>query len=144
MWLDTKYEPGTVKVVAYDEKGNVAATQEMKTAGKPAKIILEADRNTIKADGKDISFINVKIVDAQGNFCPTQTDEITVKVTGAGKFISMANGNAADLTPFQSSKMKLFSGQLTALVQSLETAGTITVEVSAKGVKSGKIAISVK
>lgn len=144
MWLDTKYEPGTVKVVAYDEKGNVAATQEMKTAGKPAKIILEADRNTIKADGKDISFINVKIVDAQGNFCPTQTDEITVKVTGAGKFISMANGNAADLTPFQSSKMKLFSGQLTALVQSTEKAGITTVEVSAKGVKSGKIAISVK
>lgn len=133
-----------MKVVAYDAKGNVAETKEMKTAGKPAKIILEADRNTLKADGKDISFINVKMVDAQGNFCPTQTDEITVKVTGAGKYNSMMNGDAVDLTPFQSSTMKLFSGQLTALVQSLETAGIITVEVSAKGVKSGKIVITSK
>lgn len=144
MWMNTKYEPGTVKVVAYDEKGNIAETKEMKTAGKPAKIVLEADRNILKADGKDISFINVKMVDVKGNFCPTQTDEITVKVTGAGKYNSMMNGDAIDLTPFQSSTMKLFSGQLTALVQSTETAGTIIVEVTAKGVKSGKMVITTK
>ncbi|MFV0471360.1 MAG: glycoside hydrolase family 2 TIM barrel-domain containing protein [Paludibacteraceae bacterium] len=141
MWMDTKYEPGTIKVVAYDNKGNVVAEQEVKTAGTPYKIVLKTDRNKIKADGKDIAFINVKIVDKEGNFCPVQTDEITIKVSGAGKYNSMANGNAADLTPFQSTKMKLFSGQLTALVKSLEKKGKIQVEAYAKGVKSDKIII---
>ncbi len=141
MWMDTKYEPGTVKVVAYDEAGNAVAEKELKTAGKPARIILEADRNTIKADGRDISFVNVKLVDKNGNFCPTDEREISFKVTGAGVFKAVANGNPASLESFQEPKMKLFSGQLTALVQSLEKGGTITLEASAKGVKSAKITI---
>lgn len=141
MWMNTIYEPGTVKVIAYDEKGNAVAQTEEKTAGKPYRIVLTADRNSIKADGKDISFINVKMVDKDGNFCPTQTDEITVKVKGAGVYKAMANGDAIDLTPFQSPKMKLFSGQLTALVQSIEKPGTINITVSAKGVKSGTLQI---
>ncbi len=141
MWMDTKYEPGTVKVVAYDEAGNAVAEKELKTAGKPARIVLEADRNTIKADGRDISFVNVKLVDKNGNFCPTDEREISFKVTGAGVFKAVANGNPASLESFQEPKMKLFSGQLTALVQSLEKGGTITLEASAKGVKSAKITI---
>ncbi|HHT23753.1 MAG TPA: glycoside hydrolase family 2 protein [Bacteroidales bacterium] len=141
MWMDTKYEPGTVKVVAYDETGNAVAEKELKTAGKPARIVLEADRNTIKADGRDISFVNVKLVDKNGNFCPTDEREISFKVTGAGVFKAVANGNPASLESFQEPKMKLFSGQLTALVQSLEKGGKITLEASAKGVKSAKITI---
>ncbi|NCB69922.1 MAG: DUF4982 domain-containing protein [Bacteroidia bacterium] len=141
MWMDTKYEPGTVKVVAYDENGKAVAAKELKTAGKPVGIVLEADRNTIKADGRDISFVNVKLVDKNGNFCPTDEREISFKVTGAGVFKAVANGNPASLESFQEPRMKLFSGQLTALVQSLEKGGTITLEASAKGVKSGKITI---
>ena len=141
MWMDTKYEPGTVKVVAYDENGKAVAAKELKTAGKPVGIVLEADRNSIKADGRDISFVNVKLVDKNGNFCPTDEREISFKVTGAGAFKAVANGNPASLESFQEPRMKLFSGQLTALVQSLEKGGTITLEASAKGVKSGKITI---
>ena len=141
MWMDTKYEPGTVKVVAYDANGKAVATKELKTAGKPTRIVLEADRNNIKADGRDISFVNVKLVDKNGNFCPTDEREISFKVTGAGTFKAAANGNPASLESFQVPKMKLFSGQLTALVQSLEKGGTITLEATAKGVKSGKITI---
>ena len=144
MWMDTKYESGTVKVVAYDENGKAVAEKEVKTAGKPDRIVLTPDRSEISADGKDIAFINVKMVDKNGNFCPLQTDEVTVKVTGAGAFKAIANGNSASLESFQTPKMKLFSGQLTALVQSAEKAGAITVEVSAKGVKSGKILITAK
>lgn len=141
MWMDTKYEPGTVKVVAYDENGKAVAEKVMKTAGKASKIVLEADRNMIKADGNDISFVNVKIVDKDGNFCPTEDRKISFKVTGAGIFKAVANGNAASLESFQTPEMKLFSGQLTVLVQSLEKGGTITLEATAKGVRSGKITI---
>ena len=144
MWMDTKYESGTVKVVAYDEKGKAAAEQTVKTAGKPDRIILTADRNTIKADGKDISFINVKIVDKDGNFCPDETRQIRFKVTGAGTYKAAANGNSVSLESFQAPFMKLFSGQLTALVQSAEKPGTITFEASAKGVKGAKVMIKVE
>lgn len=144
MWMDTKYEPGTVKVVAYDENGNAVAEQEIHTAGKPHRIVLEADRSQINADGDDIAFINVKIVDKDGNFCPTEDREIAFTVKGAGTFKAVANGNAASIESFQLPKMKLFSGQLTALVQAAEKGGTITVEAKAKGVQSGKVEIVVK
>ena len=139
MWMDTKYEPGTVKVVAYDKDGKVAAEKEIHTAGKPYQIVLEADRSQLKADGRDLSFINVKIVDKDGNFCPNETREIQFKVKGAGSFRAVANGNPASLESFQAPKMKLFSGQLTAIVQTSEEAGTITFEASAKGVKSATL-----
>ena len=144
MWMDTKYQPGTVKVVAYDANGKAVAEKVMKTAGEPYKIVLEADRNSIAADGKDISFVNVKIVDKEGNFCPTDEREISFKVKGAGVFKAVANGNPSSLESFQTPKMKLFSGQLTALVQSAEKGGTITLEATAKGVKAGKISIEVR
>ena len=139
MWMDTKYEPGTVKVVAYDENGKAVDEAEIHTAGKPHHIVLTADRDQLQADGKDLSFINVKIVDKDGNFCPNETRQIKFKVKGAGTFRAAANGNSASLESFQEPQMKLFSGQLTAIVQSTEEAGTITFEASAPGVKSAKL-----
>ena len=146
MWMNTKYEPGTVKVVAYDKDGKPVAENgkavdeaEIHTAGKPHHIVLTADRDQLQADGKDLSFINVKIVDKDGNFCPNETRQIKFKVKGAGTLRAAANGNSASLESFQEPQMKLFSGQLTAIVQSAEEAGTITFEASAPGVKSAKL-----
>ncbi len=144
MWMDTKYEPGTVKVVAYDADGKAVAEEQIKTAGKPYRIVLTADRNKLIADGRDISFINVKIVDKDGNFCPDETRQIRFRVTGSGSYKAAANGNSISLESFQAPAMKLFSGQLTALVQSAETPGTIQFEASAKGVKSARITIAVE
>ncbi|ANH81382.1 beta-galactosidase [Niabella ginsenosidivorans] len=141
MWMDTRYEPGVVKVVAYDKNNRPVAEQEMRTAGKPDHIELAADRTTIKADGKDISFITVKIVDRQGNFCSQETRTIHFKASGSGTYKAAANGNPISLEPFQAPQMQLFSGQLTALVQSSETPGIITFEASAEGVKSGTLKI---
>lgn len=141
MWMDTKYEPGTVKVVAYDENGKAVDEAEIHTAGKPHHIVLTADRDQLQADGKDLSFINVKIVDKDGNFCPNETRQIKFKVKGAGTFRAAANGNSVSLESFQEPQMKLFSGQLTAIVQSAEEAGTITFEASAPGVKSAKLTL---
>lgn len=141
MWMDTKYEPGTVKVVAYDENGKAVAEKEMHTAGKPHRIVLEADRTTLNADGEDISFVNARIVDKDGNFCATEEREISFTVKGAGTFKAVANGNPASLESFQAPKMKLFSGQLTALVQAGEKPGTIVLEAKASGVRGAKIEI---
>lgn len=144
MWMDTRYEPGTVKVVAYDENGKAVAETEVHTAGKPYKIELSADRNEIEADGRDISFINVKVVDKDGNLCPDATNQIRFKVKGQGAFKAVANGNPVSLESFQESKMKVFSGQLTALIQSSEESGAMELEASSPGLRSAKIKVVTK
>ena len=70
MWMDTRYEPGTVKAVAYDEEGNAVAEREIRTAGEPYRIVLEADRRVIAADGKDYAFVTVRVEDRQGHALP--------------------------------------------------------------------------
>ena len=141
MWMDTVYEPGTVKVVAYDADGNVAAEKEMHTAGKPYRIELEVDRATIKADGKDLSFITVKVVDKDGNLCPAAANEIVFKVKGAGSYCAGANGDPVSLESFQEPHMKVFSGMMTAIVSSSEEPGQIVLEASSKGLKKATIVI---
>lgn len=140
MWMDTRYEPGTLKVVAYDKDGNAVAEEEVHTAGKPHHIELSADRTRLTADGKDLAFINVRVVDKNGNLCPDDSRKIRFKVRGAGTYRAAANGNSASLESFQAPEMSLFSGQLTALVQTTrEQPGTIYFEASAPGVKSAEL-----
>ena len=141
MWMDTKYEPGTVKVVAYDADGRAVAEKELHTAGKPDHIELVADRNVIKADGKDLSFVTVRVVDRDGNLCPDASHEISFKVKGEGSYRAGANGNAASLESFQHPKMKVFSGMMTAIVSSTEQPGKITLEATGKGLKKGTLII---
>lgn len=144
MWMDTKYEPGTVKVIAYDKDGKAVAEKEIHTAGKPDHIELVADRNVINADGKDLSFVTVKVVDKDGNLCPLADNEISFKVKGQGTYRAGANGNPASLESFQKPKMKVFNGMMTAIVESTEKAGKITLEATAKGLKKGSLTIESK
>ena len=78
MWMDVKYEPGTVKVVAFDKDGKAVAEEEIHTAGKAYKIVLDPDIKTIKADGKDLSYVTVSIVDENGIPCPTANKSIAI------------------------------------------------------------------
>ena len=142
MWMDTVYEPGTVKVVAYDADGNPVAEKEMHTAGKPYRIELSADRDTIMADGKDLSFVTVKVTDKDGNLCPLADNEIVFKVRGCGWYRAGANGDPTSLEPFQRPQMKVFSGMMTAIVSSTEEPGEIILEATSKGLKKAVIRLS--
>ena len=144
MWMDTKYEPGEVKVVAYDEAGKAVATQIVRTAGRPHHLELIADRTTIAADGKDISFVTVRVVDKDGNLIPDDGRLLNFKVKGAGSFRAAASGNPASLDAFHLPRHHAFSGQLVALIQSAEHAGEAVLTVSAKGLPSASIRIQVK
>lgn len=141
MWMDTRYEPGTVKVVAYDNDGNAVAEREMHTAGKPHHIELVADRKVISADGRDLSFVTVKVVDKDGNLCPDVQDVVRFKVRGKGLYRAGANGNPACLDLFHVPEMHLFNGMMTAIVQSTDEAGEIVLEAAMRGVKKGIIKI---
>ena len=141
MWMDTKYEPGTVKVVAYNEKGEAVAEKEICTAGKPHHIELVADRKLIAADGKDLSFITVKVVDKDGNLCPDAQHSIRYSVKGAGFYRAGANGDPISLELFHHPQMKVFNGMMTAIVQNNGKPGEITLTASGKGLRSAKMVI---
>lgn len=133
--MDTKYEPGTVKVIAYDKNGMAVAEKEIHTAGAPHHIELVPDRTLLQADGKDLCFVTVRVVDKEGNLCPDATDEISFKVKGAGVYCAGANGNPASLESFQLPKMKVFSGMMTAIVQTTDKPGDIVLEAIGRGLK---------
>lgn len=139
MWLDVPYEPGELKVVAYDAQGNTAEEKVIRTAGKPHHLELVADRTTLSADGKDLAYITVRVVDKDGNLCPLDSRLVNFRVKGAGSYRAAANGDATCLDLFHLPKMHAFSGQLTAIVQSGEAAGEIVFEARAKGVKSARL-----
>lgn len=142
MWDDVKYEPGTLRVVAFDDNGKSTAEAEVKTAGAPQRIVLEADRTALSADGEDISFITVSVVDKDGIPCPTATNRLHFTVSGAGTYRAACNGDATSLDLFHAASMPLFSGKLVALVQTLEKPGDITLAVSGAGLKSGTIGLT--
>jgi beta-galactosidase len=138
-WMDTKYEPGTIKVVAYDANGKAVAEKEVHTAGKPHHLELSADRTVLDADGKDLSFITVKVVDKNGNLCPDAASSIRFKVTGNGVFRAAANGDATNIEQFHLPKMSVFKGCLVAIVQSTEQAGDIRFEAASDGLKKATV-----
>ena len=144
MWLNTKYEPGSVKVVAYNDKGEAVAEKEIHTVGKPYQIKLTADRNYIKADGKDLAYITVEVVDKEGNVCPDVNDLVQFEVKGAGKFRASANGDATSLDLFHEPKMHLFNGKLMAIVQASEKTGEIIFKAKSQKIKGNQIKIQVK
>lgn len=141
MWMDTRYEPGTVKVVAYDKDGKAVAEKEMHTAGVPHHIELIPDRKEIQADGKDLSFVTVRIVDKEGNLCPGAGHLLNFKVKGAGTYRAGANGDPACLDLFHLPQMHAFNGMMTAIVQSSDNAGKIVLEVTSKGLKKATLVI---
>ena len=121
--------------MAYNDNGDKAGEQTIRTAGEPAAFRLTADRKTIQADGNDLSFVTIEMVDKDGTPCPTLTDELTFRVTGNGTFKAACNGDATSLEPFTQPCMKLFSGRLVVIIQSGKSKGTATLHV--RNVKRG-------
>ena len=144
MWNETIYEPGEVKVVAYDEKGNPAAEKTIRTAGKPLHLVLTTNRETLDANGDDLAYITVQVADKDGNIVPTDNRTVKFSVKGAGSFEATANGDPTSLRSFQKPEMDLFSGAATAIVRSSKEGGKLNFTATAKGVKPATISIDVK
>lgn len=141
MWMDVKYEPGELKVVALDDKGNAVAEKSIHTSGKPYQLKLEADRTLLQANGKDLSYVTVSVVDKNGIECPTATNQLKFDVTGKGTFRAVCNGDATSLEIFHLPTMKLFSGKLVVTVQSSKKEGKIKLSVKGSGLKDAEIAL---
>ncbi|MBQ3805206.1 MAG: DUF4982 domain-containing protein [Prevotella sp.] len=142
-WMNVKYEPGEVKVIAYDKDGNEAMIKTVRTAGEADHLLLEADRSVISADGEDLCYVTVSMMDKDGNLCPLADDQLTFDVTGEGVFQCVCNGDATSLEPFTQPTMKLFNGKLVVTVRSTKQKGTFTLTAKT-GDKESSVTITSK
>lgn len=138
-----KYEPGTLKAIS-KKNGQVVLIKEINTAGKPAKIELLADRTQIGADGKDLSFVTVRILDAQGNLVPDADNLVQFKLEGEATIAGVDNGFQASMEPFKANYRKAYRGLCLAIVQAKNKAGKIKLTATSAGLKSAEVSISVK
>jgi beta-galactosidase len=144
MWKDVVYQPGEIKVVAYDESNKAVAEQIIKTAGKTHSVRLTADRTSIKSGGKDLSFVTVEVVDKDGNLCPRAANLLFFEVSGAGKLKAVCNGNAIDQTSFGSNYMNAFNGKMVAIIESGDQAGEVVLNVSGGKLMPQEVKITVE
>jgi beta-galactosidase len=142
MWR-VPFEAGKVEAVSR-KGGKVVATQVIKTAGEPAKIIVQADKSVLKSDGKDLSFITVKVVDAAGNLVPDAANKIQFKISGPGFIAGVDNGCQTSLEPFKASEHTAFNGLCLAVVQSNGKPGIIKLQAQSVGLAAAAIDITGK
>ncbi|MBH1939967.1 DUF4982 domain-containing protein [Mobilitalea sibirica] len=134
-WWKLPYEEGELKAIAYDENGNVIATEIKKSFGDAKKICLEADKNVLIANGTDLSFVEISMEDEWGNKVENANNRVQVNVSGAGRLIGLDNGDSTDYDPYKGLSRRLFSGRLMAIIGSTLDCGDIFIEVSSKGME---------
>lgn len=138
-----KYEPGVVKVVSRKD-GKTVLEKEIHTAGEPAQIRLKADRNEIKSDGRDLSFVTVEVLDKDGNLCPNADNQIMFDVQGAGFIAGVDNGSPVSMEKFKADHRKAFYGKCLVVVQSDGKSGGIKLTATSEGLKTAVTAIKAK
>lgn len=144
IWDDVPYEPGEITVTAYDDNGRAVASESVRTAGKPYALRLDTDCKVLQADGDDLAYVTVSVVDKDGNECPAENRLVRFYVKGCGSYRAAANGDPTSLDLFHLPQMHLFSGKCTAIVQSTDKPGTVTLQASAKGLRPATIRIPVR
>ncbi len=142
MWR-VMYEPGTIKAISR-KNAKTVLTKEIKTAGAAAKIELIADRKTIKANGEDMSFVTVRILDADGNLVSRADNLIQFKINGEAFIASVDNGDPVSHEPFKASYRKAFNGLALAIIQSKEKAGKVKLTATSQGLQLASITIDLK
>ncbi|SFF68053.1 beta-galactosidase [Salegentibacter agarivorans] len=137
---DVPYQSGALKVIAYKD-GNKVAEKEIKTASKPTGIHMIADRNNIAADGKDLSFITVRIEDEHGNLHPIADNLVKFQIEGDGVLAAVGNGDQTSMASFQIPERKAFNGLCLLIVKSTEKSGRIKVTASSPGLDPETITV---
>jgi beta-galactosidase len=142
MWR-VKYQPGSLKAVSR-KNGKTVLTAQVNTAGTPYQIKLTADRSKIKADGNDLSYVTVSVLDKQGNIVPNADNLIRFSTSGPGFVRAVDNGLQTSMEPFIARQRKAFNGLCLAIIQGKAKPGQIVLTASGEGLVPGKAVIGVK
>jgi len=137
------YSPGTLKAVAKN-KGKTVCTDEVQTAGAPVKIMLTPDRTEISADGEDLSYVKVEIVDQEGRVCPNADNLVKFKIKGAGIIAGVGNGNPISHEYFKAGERKAFHGLCLVVIQSKREQGAIRLSAESEGLQTADLLFRVK
>jgi beta-galactosidase len=142
-WDSVVYQPGVLSVVAY-KNGEVWATDTVSTAGQATQLQLIADRDKIQTDGKDLSFITLRVLDSAGVLAPSANNRIIFEVSGPGEIVATDNGDPADLASFSSKERKAFSGLAMVIIRAKPGAtGPIKVTAQSSGLTQAQVVINV-
>jgi beta-galactosidase len=140
-WDDVKYEPGTLKVVTY-KNGKKWAEDMVETTGAAAKLDAKPDRNIIRSDGKDLSFITVKVTDKERRIVPHTDNLIQFSIEGPGEIVATDNGDPTSFVPFNSKERKAFNGLALVIVRTKKgMPGTIKVTAKSEGLSSAQVTV---
>lgn len=140
-WDEVKYEPGELKVVAYKD-GKKWAANVIRTTGEPAKLEAAADRNEIRADGKDLAFVTVRVTDKAGLTVPRANNSIKFEIEGSGEIVATDNGDPTSLVPFSSHEREAFSGLALVIICSKPgKPGSMTVTAKSPGLEEARVVI---
>jgi beta-galactosidase len=142
--FEVPYAAGKLVARCYDAKGVEIASETIKTVGEPAAIRLTADRANIKADRNDLSYIQIQIVDAEGNLVPDANVMVNFKTTGNGELAGVGTGSSTDVTSYQQPRKKTWQGKCLAIVRPRGEAGKIVLAAQADGLKGASVEISTK
>ena len=135
------FATGTLQAKA-TKGGTVVATDTVQTAGAAAKLALKADRASITADGRDLAYVEVDIVDAQGVVVPQASNTIAFTISGPGALVGLDAGDSTNHDSYKGTSHAAFSGKLMAIVQSTTTAGTITLKATSGSLTGGSVVIT--
>ncbi|WP_370994084.1 beta-galactosidase GalB [Mucilaginibacter sp. RCC_168] len=141
-WDEIKYEPGELKVVSY-KHGKPWATETVKTASNSANLQLTADRDEIRADGSDLSFVTLKVLDKDGNLVPQANNNITFSISGPAEIVATDNGDPTDLVAFSSKVRKAFGGMALVIIRSRsKQTGKLILTAKAPNMKTARLVLS--
>jgi beta-galactosidase len=139
MWR-VPFAAGTLKAISRSG-GKVVLTRELRTAGKPARIILTPDRDVIKADGNDLSFVTVRVVDLNGTVIPDADNLIDFQLSGEGSIAGVDNGSPVSHEPFKANYRKAYKGLCLAIIQAKARAGRVVLKATANGLAPASVTI---
>lgn len=147
--ITVPYTPGTLRAEAVDEQGNPIASMNtghntLRTAGEPYALRLTADRSVITADGQDLSFITIEVVDEQGTLCPNAANELTLSLRGRASLAAFGNADIKDLGCTVDAVHNVWKGRAQAVVRATDRSGTATLTLSGKGLKPAKVTVRTK
>ncbi|MDD3321389.1 MAG: glycoside hydrolase family 2 TIM barrel-domain containing protein [Paludibacter sp.] len=140
---DVTFEKGTLKAVGKN-KGQIVATEEYKTAGKPDALILSVDKNQISKNFDDVAYVTVKVVDENGILCPNADKLIKFSITDAGQVVAVDNGNTMSHESYRGMERRAFEGKCIAIVRAKTASGKITITANSPELKSGEVTIEIK
>ncbi|MBQ7443526.1 MAG: DUF4982 domain-containing protein [Bacteroidaceae bacterium] len=136
------YQPGTLRAEGIAD-GQTAANVSLQTAGEAATIRLTADRTTLNADGQDLAFVTVEIVDSKGVTHPLADHLLKATVKGPARLLAFGNADIKDCDPLCDDTHRVWKGRALIVLRSTPKRGNIVLTVTADGLPAARLKLAV-